>query len=50
MTQAELADRAGVSQSYVAMIESGERTGRVDALRKIAAALGVDLDDLVIKP
>lgn len=50
LTQAGLADQADLSQSYVAMIERGERTGRIDALRKIAAALRVDLDDLVVEP
>lgn len=49
LTQAALADQAGMSQSYVAMIERGERTGRIDALRNIAAALRVDLDDLVVE-
>ncbi|WP_435102295.1 helix-turn-helix domain-containing protein [Arhodomonas sp. AD133] len=47
LTQTELAEQAGVSQSYVAMIERGDRTGRVDALRKIAGVLEVDLDDLL---
>lgn len=47
LSQSALADRAGVSQSYVAMMESGDRTGRVEALRKIAGVLGVGLDDLL---
>lgn len=47
LTQAALAGQAEVSQSYVAMIERGDRTGRIDALQKIARVLGVDLDDLV---
>lgn len=47
LTQTDLAVRAGLSQSYVTMIERGERTGSIEALRKIAAALKVDLDDLV---
>lgn len=46
LTQAALAELAGVSQSYVAMIERGDRTGRIEALRRIADVLGVDLDDL----
>ncbi len=46
-TQAALAKQVGLSQSYVAMIERGERTGGIDSLRKIATLLGVDLDDLM---
>ncbi len=47
LTQAALAEQAALSQSYVAMIERGERVGGVDALRRIARILTVDLDDLV---
>lgn len=47
LTQTDLAVQAGLSQSYVTMIERGERTGSIEALRKIAAVLKVDLDDLV---
>lgn len=47
LTQTDLAVRAGLSQSYVTMIERGERTGSIEALHKIAAALKVDLDDLI---
>jgi len=46
LTQASLADLAGVSQSYGAMIERGNRSGRIEALRRIANVLGVSLDDL----
>jgi len=47
MTQAELADKTGVSQGQVALIEGGRRQGTVDVLKRIAEALSVDLDDLV---
>jgi len=47
LTQAQLAARAGVTQGAVAQIESGARQGSVELLRKLAAALNVDLDDLV---
>jgi len=47
LTQAQLAERAGVTQGAVAQIESGKRRGSVDLLRKLAAALGVDVDDLI---
>ena len=47
MTQAGLADQAGVSQGQVALIEGGKRQGTVDVLRGLARVLSVDLDDLV---
>ena len=47
LTQAQLAERAGVTQGAVAQIESGKRRGSVDLLRKLAAALEVDVDDLI---
>jgi transcriptional regulator with XRE-family HTH domain len=42
----QLAVRAGVGIGYLSQIENGERKGTVDTLKKIAAALDVDLDDL----
>jgi DNA-binding XRE family transcriptional regulator len=47
LTQHELAEKASLSQSYLAMMETGEREGTVKALRQIAKALKVDIDDLV---
>ena len=47
MSQATLADAAGLSQAYIAQIETGKREGRVDAYRAIANVLNVDIDDLV---
>ena len=47
LTQAQIAEAAGVTQSMVAMIERGDRRGSVDTLTVIARALKVDLDDLV---
>ena len=46
LTQVQLAEAAGVTQSMVAMIERGDRRGTVDTLTVIARALRVDLDDL----
>lgn len=46
LTQKQLADAAGLTQGYVSQIEAGVRVGTVDALRNIADALHVDLDDL----
>jgi DNA-binding Xre family transcriptional regulator len=42
----QLAERAGVGIGYLSQIENGERKGTVETLKKIAAALDVDLDDL----
>jgi DNA-binding XRE family transcriptional regulator len=47
LTQHELAEKVGLSQSYLAMMEMGEREGTIKALRQIAKALKVDIDDLV---
>jgi DNA-binding Xre family transcriptional regulator len=42
----QLAERAGVGIGYLSQIDTGDRHGTVDTLKKIAAALDVDLDDL----
>ncbi len=42
----QLAGRAGIGVGYLSQIENGERKGTVATLKKIAAALDVDLDDL----
>jgi DNA-binding XRE family transcriptional regulator len=47
MSQAVLADAAGLSQAYIAQIETGKREGRIDAYRAIASVLEVNIDDLV---
>lgn len=47
MSQATLADAAGLSQAYIAQIETGKREGRIDAYRAIASVLEVNIDDLL---
>ena len=47
LSQAVLADAAGLSQAYIAQIETGKREGRIDAYRAIARVLEVNIDDLV---
>jgi DNA-binding Xre family transcriptional regulator len=42
----ELAEGAGISAPYLSQIESGEREGSFDTMRRIADALKVSLDDL----
>ena len=45
MSQAELAAMAGTSQVTISQIETGARTGSVDMLKLISAALKVDIDE-----
>ena len=40
LTQAELAEKAGVKQAYIARLESGTANPTVDSLGKVADALG----------
>jgi len=40
MSQAELADRAGVGQSYLAGVENGKRNPTLYTLWRLAIALG----------
>lgn len=47
LSQATLADAAGLSQAYIAQIETGKREGRVDAYKAIANILEVTVDDLI---
>jgi DNA-binding Xre family transcriptional regulator len=42
----KLAEAAGISAPYLSQIESGEREGSFDTMRRIAEALKVSLDDL----
>jgi DNA-binding Xre family transcriptional regulator len=42
----QLAQRVGMGIGYLSQIENDERKGTVDTLKKIVAALNVDLDDL----
>ena len=46
LTQAELAKTTGIAQGFISEIEAGLKTGAVDALRRIASALEVSLDDI----
>ena len=46
MTQVQLAGKAGVRPATISDIESGKSQGRMDVMQRIAAALGLGLDDL----
>lgn len=48
MTGTELAEAAGISQPHLSDIENGKKAGSVDVLKRIATALRLDLDDLVV--
>lgn len=47
MTQAELAEAAGISRPYLTEIETGKKDGSIRALKSIAGALDVSLEVLV---
>lgn len=47
LSQAALAEQAGISAAYLSQIESGKRDGTAEVLAKLAAVLGITLDDLV---
>ncbi|TCM58163.1 helix-turn-helix protein [Rhizobium sp. PP-F2F-G48] len=49
LSVSDLAAAAGISQPYLSEIEGGKKTGSVDVLKRIATALKVDLDDLVVE-
>jgi transcriptional regulator with XRE-family HTH domain len=46
LTQAELAEKAGISVSYLSQIENGQREPSTDSLENIASALGCQTSDL----
>jgi DNA-binding XRE family transcriptional regulator len=47
MTAWQLAKQANISASYLSDIQNGKKVGSVAAMKAIAAALKVDLDDLI---
>jgi DNA-binding XRE family transcriptional regulator len=47
LTQAALADAAGISQAFLSEIESGHKPGTAATLKKIADALRITVDDLI---
>lgn len=44
VTQRELAERAGTTQSAIARLENGQRSPTIRQLRKLLAALGEELE------
>lgn len=47
ISAADLARASNLSQAYVSQIETGKRTGTIEAMKAIASALGVTVDDLI---
>jgi mRNA interferase RelE/StbE len=48
LTQTELARCSGVNRVQIIDIEAGRKTGSVITLRKLAAALQIDMEDLIV--
>jgi transcriptional regulator with XRE-family HTH domain len=49
LSQETLAAKAGLSVSYISMLERGERTPPLDTLELLAKALGVTPTQLLVK-
>ena len=47
LTQVELSEKAGVKQSIVSLVENGRRTYSLDALARVADALGTKLSTIM---
>lgn len=47
LTQKELAERASTVAAYISQIETARRTGSAKLLRRLADALGVEVDDVI---
>ena len=47
MTASSLATQSGIAQSYLSDIETGKKPGSIKALKRIATALGIAVDDLI---
>ena len=46
LSQRALAERTGLNFAYLSQIETGDRKGPVGTMKKLAKALGLELDDL----
>lgn len=50
MSQSELAEAVGVTRAYVSQLEHGRRKGGLLTLVRLAACLGVTIDELIGGP
>jgi DNA-binding XRE family transcriptional regulator len=48
LTQQQLADQVGISKPYLSQLEAGKRRGGVEVLKRIAQALKLTLEDLMV--
>ncbi|HYE34205.1 helix-turn-helix transcriptional regulator [Methylocaldum sp.] len=47
LTQQDLAERAGITESFIGLLERGRPTCRIDKLTRIAEVLGVHLEQII---
>ena len=47
LTQEELADKTGLSVTFIGLLETAQRRPSIKSLQKIASALGVKAKDLL---
>lgn len=47
-TQAQLSEKAGVTQAYLSQVENGKRAMSLEFAVKLAGLFGVKLDELVV--
>ena len=48
VTQAELAERTGIAEATISRLENGIQTPRISTARKLAEALGVLPEELIV--
>jgi len=48
LTQDELAERTGMTRANISRLENGLQRPRISTVRKLATALGVEPDDLIV--
>ena len=49
LSRAALAEKSGLHQTYIGLLERGERSPNLDTAKTIAEALGIPLSQLVIE-
>ena len=47
LTQKRLAEKSGISQSFITQIENGKKIGSAKTLQALAVALGCDIEDIL---
>ena len=48
LTQKELADKIGVTQSFISLVEKGYKVPSVEVVKRLADALETTIDELVL--